>query len=132
MQGTAIAEIHQERTTRTKADAPTGKAAEHTMGGDWWQGVRNKRHRRAETNVTDCRSRTYQADFIVNKKPLRMEIDTGAAVSIISENQQKELFPDTILHTSRMELKTYTGERMAVMGECDVQVQYQQQSKTSR
>lgn len=28
-------------------------------------------------NVTDCRSRTYQADFIVNKKPLRMEIDMG-------------------------------------------------------
>lgn len=43
------------------------------------------------------------------------------------ENQQKGLFPDAILHTS-----TYTGERMAVVGEWDVQVQYQQQSKTSR
>lgn len=81
-------------------------------------------------HVADRRSRTYQADFIVDKKPLRMEIDTGAAVSIISENLQKELFPDAVLHTSRMELKTYTGERMGVVGEWDVQVQYQQQSKT--
>jgi len=56
-----------------------------------------------------------------------MEINMGTAVSIISENQQKELFPDAILHTSRM---TYTGERTAVMEEWDVQVQYHQQSKT--
>lgn len=75
-------------------------------------------------NVTDCRSCTYQADFIVNKKPLCMEIDTGEPA--------ERLFPDAILHTSRMELKMYTGERMAVVGEWDVQVQYQQQSKTSR
>ena len=81
-------------------------------------------------NVTDRRSRSYQADFINENKQLRMEIDTGAAVSIISEQQQKELFPDAALHTSRLELKTYTGERMAVVGEWDVQVQYCQQSKT--
>ena len=81
-------------------------------------------------NVTDRRSRSYQADFIIENKQLRMEVDTGAAVSIISEQQQKELFPDAALHTSRLELKTYTGERMAVVGEWDVQVQYCQQSKT--
>ena len=51
----------------------------------------------------------------------------GTAVSIISENQQKELLPDAILHTSQM---TYTGKRMAVMEEWDVQVQCRQQSKT--
>lgn len=39
LQGTAIAEIHWERTTRTKAEALTGKATEHMMGGDWRQGV---------------------------------------------------------------------------------------------
>lgn len=48
-------------------------------------------------------------------------------MAIISENQQKELFTDAILHTSQM---MYTGEWMAVMEEWDVQVQYCQQSKT--
>jgi len=57
--------------------------------------------------VTYCRLRIYQADFTVNKKPLCMEINMGTAVSIISENQRKELFPDATLHTSRM---TYTSE----------------------
>jgi len=56
-----------------------------------------------------------------------MEINMGTAVSIISENQRKELFPDATLHTSRM---TYTSEWMAVKEEWDVQVQYCQQSKT--
>ena len=59
-----------------------------------------------------------------------MEIETGAAVSLISENTQKELFPDASLDASQVELTTYTGERMDVVGQWSVQANYGQQSKT--
>ena len=36
------------------------------------------------------------ADVSVNDKLLLMEVDTGAAVSIISESTQKRMFPDAI------------------------------------
>ena len=53
-----------------------------------------------------------------------MEIDTGAAVSIISMDTYKRLFLNTRLSTSTLRLKTYTGEPMPVAGEIDVEVQY--------
>ena len=70
-----------------------------------------------------------QADLLVNGKPLCMEIDTGAAVSIISASKLKELLPQATLRKSQVILKTYTGERMAVVGELTVDVQHGQQSK---
>ena len=39
-------------------------------------------------------SRLFLTDMLVNGKRIRMEIDTGAAVSIISKDQQKLLLPD--------------------------------------
>ena len=42
-------------------------------------------------------SRPLQADVLIEGKALRMEIDTGAAVSIISDKQMKTLLPDAIL-----------------------------------
>ena len=47
-----------------------------------------------------------------NGKPLKMEIDTGAALSIISEETRRKIFPDEPLHDSSIILKTYTGERI--------------------
>lgn len=57
-----------------------------------------------------------------------MELDTGAAVSIISEDTKKSLFPDVPLQHSRITLRTYTGERIEVAGEIQVNVQYGQQA----
>ena len=58
-----------------------------------------------------------------------MEIDTGAAVSIISQSQQETLVPNATLRKRRVKLTTYMGEPMTVVGELDAQVQYGQQSK---
>ena len=44
----------------------------------------------------------------VEDKPLTMELDTGAAVSIISEATRREMFPKKKLHKSKFTLKTYT------------------------
>ena len=64
----------------------------------------------------------------VNGKPIQMELDTGAAVSVISEQLHKKLFPDAKLRPAHALLRTYTGEPMAVTGEMIAQVQYQSQS----
>ena len=43
-------------------------------------------------------SRTRKVQLQINGIPLSMEIDTGAAVSIISEQMQRNLFPTATLH----------------------------------
>ena len=54
-----------------------------------------------------------------------MEIDTGAAVSLISEETQKRLFPKGSLRQPEVHLKTYTLESIPVVGVLRVQVKYQ-------
>ena len=44
----------------------------------------------------------------VEGKPLSMELDTGAAVSIISEQVQRSLYPEAELRASNVTLRTYT------------------------
>ena len=59
-----------------------------------------------------------------NGKPLLLELDTGAAVSVISEREQKEKFPDAAVRSTHVGLRTYTGESIGVIGEMDIQVVY--------
>ena len=65
----------------------------------------------------------------IQGKPVVMEADTGAAVSVISETTYKELFPNLTLKEVPMGLKTYTGERIPVLGEVVVEVSYQEQNR---
>ena len=60
--------------------------------------------------------------MLVKDKTLQMELDTGAAVSITSEETHKKLFPDVPLHNSQIALKMYMGETMAVRGQLMVHV----------
>ena len=66
----------------------------------------------------------------VNDQPLKMELDTGAAVSIISEQEQRKLYPLTSLHPTHTLLRTYTGATMPVAGEMTAQVEYGSQRCT--
>ena len=75
-------------------------------------------------------SRSMNVQLQINGTPLSMEIDTGAAVSIISEQTQRNLFPDVTLQHSRIKLRTYTGEPMPVLGEMTVDVTYRQNHYT--
>lgn len=69
-------------------------------------------------------SRPYQAVLEVNGHPLTMEIDTGAAVSLISKTTQEDLFPAARLDKSSLILRTYTAETIPVLGRMEVQVKY--------
>ena len=50
------------------------------------------------------------------------EIDTGASVTLISEETYNEHYQDKPLQKSSLKLKTYTGEPLQVLGQAAVTV----------
>ena len=50
-----------------------------------------------------------QIQLQLNGQHLTMELDTGAAMSLISEETQQKEFPDVVLRPSSVVLKTYTA-----------------------
>ena len=56
-----------------------------------------------------------------------MEVDTGAALSIISEETLHQLWPDWQLTPTQVRLQSYSGEAIQVLGSKMVQLQYKHQ-----
>ena len=79
--------------------------------------------------VDGSKTPPIKVPLVINDKLHEMELDTGAAVTIISEQTCKKLFPKAKLKGSSVLLKTYTGERLTVVGDLDVRVQYENQTK---
>ena len=53
-----------------------------------------------------------------------MEIDTGAAVSLISRELKDKLFPSVPMTPPTLLLRTYMSESILVLGEMDMDVKY--------
>ena len=66
-------------------------------------------------------------DLDVDGKPLKMELDTGSAVSIISFDLYQQKFNRLLQHKTGPSLKTYTGENIMPVGVLKVPVDYQNQ-----
>ncbi len=79
-------------------------------------------------NFKETRPSPIHIPLQVEGKPLTMELDTGAAVSIISEDTRKSMFPQLKLRKSDIVLRTYTNESMQVTGQLHVHVQYGSQT----
>lgn len=62
----------------------------------------------------DCKQ-AFKTDFIVDGKDLDIEIDTGAAGTIVSEQVFQTMFPEQPLDVASVKLKPYTGETMPVL-----------------
>ena len=60
----------------------------------------------------------------VNGVQLPMEVDTGAAVSVISSTTRDKFFPKCSLRSTMAVLTTYTGEQMPLAGKITVEVSY--------
>ena len=73
-------------------------------------------------------SNPITVDVAVPGKTIEMEVDTGAAVSFVTEQQQQELFPTAVLCHSNVTLRTYTVDWLPVVGEIHVYVQYGDQT----
>ena len=70
----------------------------------------------------------YQIGVSVNDAPLQMELDTGAAMTLISEKtylELKKVLPKMRPTTTR--LRTYSGQQLVVLGTLKVTVKYEAQ-----
>ena len=68
-------------------------------------------------------------DMKINGRVLNMEVDTGAAVSIISKATYQKLFSEVPVKPASLHLRTYTGETISIEGEMITQVKYGSQTK---
>lgn len=73
----------------------------------------------------------YRVQLEVGGKPLTMEVDTGAAVSLAPESAVTSLLSTHPLLPSSVILKTYTGEQIPVKGALKVNIKYGQQQYTN-
>ncbi len=65
----------------------------------------------------------------LNGTPLKMEVDTGAAVSIISQETWSRVFPRTPMEKADIRLQTYSSEQLQTIGKARVQVTYNNQEE---
>ncbi|CAC5394574.1 unnamed protein product [Mytilus coruscus] len=75
------------------------------------------------------KSKPYLVSVKLNNTEINMEIDTGASVSVISQETCKQVFgSDNSLEKITVCLRTYTGEKIDVLGKRNVTVIYNSQS----
>ena len=68
-------------------------------------------------------------DVELNGVPVSMELDTGAAVSVMSQQQQQVLFPQAQFQPSKVILRTYTAQSVGMAGTLPVHVVYGEQEQ---
>ena len=77
--------------------------------------------------------RKIKINVNIQNKAFTFELDTGAALSIISKNDFEKNFnhiSSKLIEKCEINLKTYTGERIPVVGKINVPVIYKDQTKT--
>ncbi|XP_048578018.1 uncharacterized protein K02A2.6-like [Nematostella vectensis] len=73
-------------------------------------------------------SKAVTVTITVNGKEIPMEVDTGAARTVIPEKLFKENFGHLKLKNASTSLKTYSGSVLPLIGETEVLVEYEGQS----
>ena len=74
-------------------------------------------------------TRPIRVELDLNGQPCELEVDTGAAVSILSEARVNRILPGAQLTQTNVSLRTYTSEKIPVKGKLRVKVRYGQQEK---
>ena len=83
----------------------------HTEQTKWLASADNQEEESLFVVMGRSSSGPYQVELQVNGKPLTMEVDTGAGVSIAAESVLAPMFPAMQLEESNVLLNTYTGPR---------------------
>ena len=68
-----------------------------------------------------------EVDMEIEDIPITMELDTGAAYTLVSEVTFQTLWPGQELQPSQVRLSAYTGDNISVVGSREVRVQYRSQ-----
>ena len=79
--------------------------------------------------TTDRSSEPTMIPVVVKDKKSKVELNTGAVISIISDQTQISLFLELQLRKSSLVLKTYTDEQMNGMRQLNVRVKYGNQEE---
>ena len=74
--------------------------------------------------TSSSKPKPYRVDIAINDKPTKMEIDTGASLTILSERTICEQWPELTVLPSQVKLHSYSGEAIPVLGTVDVVVKY--------
>ena len=77
----------------------------------------------------DNKDRVIWVSPEVQGRVIKMELDTGSAVSVLPYKQYKERFGYVKLAKSDIKLKTYTGEKITPNGEMKCNVKFKGQEK---
>ena len=80
--------------------------------------------------LTVSQSTPIAVSVEINSKSVNMELDTGAAVSLISEETYGQHWPQLQIEESNIQLKTYSGEFLETLGSVNVDVCYGKQQVT--
>ena len=71
-----------------------------------------------------------KVEVVINQQKVEMEIDTGAAITLVNEATFKALWSKRKapgFRRPQVQLRTYSGESLTLVGETDVKVRYGQQ-----
>ena len=85
--------------------------------------------RAQSVQVGEKRKPPLMVDVCVDGCPLRMELDTGAALSVYSERSFRDIWPEggPQLESCDKRLKSYSGEVLELCGQAMVDVRYGEQ-----
>ena len=110
--------VHQTPCVPPTSESPKPDDAEVSTSGEY-----------SLFQVQDEGRRPIVVTIEVEKRDIEMEVDTGAAVSLMSSSRYHSLYPDLPLQKSKLILTTYTGEQLKLVGERQVEVNYGSQRK---
>ena len=77
--------------------------------------------------LTSAQSEPYQLDVVLNDVPVKMELDTGASVLVLNKATYDSIRQQTFtapFQPVESNLRTYTGERIQVLGTTKVKARY--------
>ena len=72
-------------------------------------------------------NKPFLEDLQVKGKVITFEVDTGAAVTIMSSDNFRHHFPNETISNSTLELTTYTRDKLPMLGEVKVPVSHNNQ-----
>ena len=67
----------------------------------------------------------WSTTMVIDQVPVRMEIDTGSGKSLIGKDSWKQSFPKKKLRETPVNITTYSGEKLPLLGTCLAEVQHQ-------
>ena len=67
----------------------------------------------------------WSTTMVIDQVPVRMEIDTGSGKSLTGKDIWKQSFPKKKLRETPVNLTTYSGKKLPLLGTCLVEVQHQ-------